>query len=157
MKIKLINPIDNNYKVGFFSTIKIPPIVLGVLAALTPKDIEITIQDEQIEPVTYEQVDLVGITVNTHIAKRAYEIAKRFRQLGVKVVLGGIHPTILPNEAIQYCDAVVIGEAETLWKSIVLDAKKGKLKKFYKADKLPSLSLSVAPRRDLFKNNKYVC
>jgi radical SAM superfamily enzyme YgiQ (UPF0313 family) len=156
MKIKLINPIDNNYKNGFFSTIRIPPIVLGVLAALTPENIEVTIQDEQIEPITYEKVDLVGITVNTHIAKRAYEIAKRYRQFGVKVVLGGIHPTILPDEAIQYSDAVVIGEVETLWKNIVQDAKKGKLKKFYKATKLPSLSSSPAPRRDLFKNNKYV-
>ncbi|NIM03583.1 B12-binding domain-containing radical SAM protein, partial [bacterium] len=87
------------------------PLALPTIAALTPEDIEVSITDENIEPVDfYKPVDLVGVTCSTWLAPRAYEIADEFRRRGVTVVLGGIHPSMLPHEAIAHADAVVIGE-----------------------------------------------
>jgi radical SAM superfamily enzyme YgiQ (UPF0313 family) len=76
-----------------------------------------------------EEVDLVGITVMTDLALRAYHIADTYRQQGVRVVMGGIHPTVLPSEALQHADAVVIGEAEGVWPKLLWDASSGEMQK----------------------------
>ena len=95
------------------------PLALTTLAAITPKDIEIAIVDENIETLNFEEkVDLVGITGMTCVIPRAYEIADEFRARGIKVVIGGIHASFLPEEAIQHCDSVVIGEAEEIWEDV---------------------------------------
>ena len=91
--------------------------------------------------------DLVGISCMTATANRSYQLSDMFRQRGSKVVLGGIHPTILPQEAIQHADAVVIGEAEGCWADVINDFRKGKLQKFYHVPE-PDLSKFPFPRRD---------
>ena len=103
-----------------------PYLSLSQVAACTPPGHEIRIIDENYEKIDFDEPwDLVGITVLTMLAPRAYEIADEFRRRGAKVVLGGYHPTALPEEAKQHADAVVIGEAEEVWAEVVRDAEKG--------------------------------
>lgn len=137
---------------------KAPGVLLALptLAALTPNDVEVVITDENIEPIDFEEkVDLVGISFLTSLAPRAYEIADEFRQRGIKVVLGGIHASMVPEEAIQHADAVVIGEAEEIWPKLVGDLKRGILHKFYKAKCFPNLKNSPIPRWDLLNTGVY--
>lgn len=133
-----------------------PLLALPTLAALTPLDVEVTITDERVEPINFdEKVDLVGISFFTSLAPRAYEIADEFRAKGVPVVLGGIHASMLPEEAIQHADSVVIGEAEDIWSKLIDDLQKGKLQKFYQAPCFPDLKNSPIPRWDLLKTDAY--
>jgi radical SAM superfamily enzyme YgiQ (UPF0313 family) len=131
-------------------------LALPTIAALTPEDVEVNITDENVEEINFDKdVDLVGVTCNTWLAPRAYEIANEFRKRGVTVVLGGIHPSMLPYEAIQHADAVVIGEAENVWRNLVEDFRKNKLRPFYKSSELPKLENLPIPRWDLLKNKRY--
>ena len=85
------------------STDAMEPIVFAILAALTPAGVEVSLVDERLEPVPYDQpTDLVAITVETYNARHSYQIAARYRQRGVPVVMGGYHATFLPQEALQY-------------------------------------------------------
>jgi radical SAM superfamily enzyme YgiQ (UPF0313 family) len=134
-----------------------PPLSLGVVAALTPENWAVEIVDEAVEPVDFERrADLVGMTVMTPLAPRAYEIAARFREKGIPVVLGGIHPTVLPTEAARHADAVVVGEAEGVWPRLLKDAEKRRLHGLYRSRTRPELSGLPAPRRDLYKPGAYV-
>jgi radical SAM superfamily enzyme YgiQ (UPF0313 family) len=129
---------------------------LTTVAALFPKDAEIRIINDSLEEIDFdEKVDLVGISAMTCTAPRVYEIADRFRERGIPVVLGGIHSSALPEEASIHADAVVIGEAEGLMEKFLDDFKKGKLKKFYRSNEMPSLSNLPLPRKDLLFGNKY--
>jgi radical SAM superfamily enzyme YgiQ (UPF0313 family) len=115
MNIKLIAP-DMRWESSISSAElhKVAKVNLPLLAALTPGGHEVKLVDESFAPDDPdEDVDLIGITVMTELVPRAYRIARDYRRRGVKVVMGGIHPTVLPEEALQYADAVVIGEAET--------------------------------------------
>jgi radical SAM superfamily enzyme YgiQ (UPF0313 family) len=133
------------------------PLNLAMLAALTPPDIEISIVDEAVEKINFdEQVDLVGISCTTTVAQRAYEIAAEYRERNIKVVLGGTHPTLIPHEAIKYADSICIGEAEGLWEEVLADLKGGKLKRFYRHDGYCSLESLPIPRRDLLKSKRYL-
>ncbi len=97
-------------------------LTLTTLAALTPPDIEVKITDENVEPIDFEEdVDLVGVTGMIMHAPRAYQIAQRFRQRGIPVVMGGPHASSLPLEAKEHVDAVVIGEAENVWEGLIED------------------------------------
>jgi radical SAM superfamily enzyme YgiQ (UPF0313 family) len=137
----------------------LPRLGLGILAALTPKEDEVLYTDEIVRPFDLEKdlkdVDLVGISVDSKTARRSYEIASAYRQRGVKVVLGGIHPTAEPEEAAQYADAVVSSEAEQLWPALLSDFKRGALKPLYRGE-LPSLAGIPHARRDLFRSKKYI-
>jgi radical SAM superfamily enzyme YgiQ (UPF0313 family) len=135
----------------------VPSLALMILAALTPSDFDVTIVDEGIEEIDFERdVDLVGITLLTMTALRGYEIADRFRKRGVKVVLGGMHATVLPKEAAQHADAVVIGEAERVWHQVLADAKAGKLKKFYSSKNFCDMREIPIPRRNLLPKKNYL-
>lgn len=135
---------------------KMEPLALATLAGLTPPDIEIDFFDDRIEAIDYNrETDLVALNVETYTAKRAYEISTRFRQLGKQVVLGGFHPTLVPKEAIEYADAVVIGEVEDIWTRVIEDSQKRKLQKYYKSDTRPVLN-GVKPRREIFKHKQYL-
>lgn len=134
-----------------------PPLALLTVAALTPPGHKVSLIDEGVQGLPDDlEADLVGITAATTTAPRAYEIADALRRRGVRVVLGGIHATALPEEAAQHADAVVIGEAEGLWPQVVADAAAGELKKFYRNTGLPELAGLPAPRRDLINAKKYV-
>ena len=126
-----------------------PPLGLGIIAGLTPKDWDIEIIDENFEDFEFREADLVGITVLTSAAYRAYEISEIYRKKGISTVLGGIHVSMLANEAEQYADSILIGEAEVVWGQLLEDFKNGNLKKRYIGE-LADLKNSVHPRRDLF-------
>lgn len=157
MKIKLIAPSDNlleNYQSS--GTFKVPRLSLAILASLTPNNHHVTIVDETFTTDHLEEdVDLVGITVMSELALRAYNIAEAYRSKGVKVVMGGIHPTILPNEAIQHCDAVVIGEAEDIWRQVLSDADKNSLQKFYTSNKLTDINNLPMPNWRIYPQPTY--
>jgi radical SAM superfamily enzyme YgiQ (UPF0313 family) len=169
MKLELISPKNNPAENGrelwdgrFYSLLygvnkySSAFLALPTIAALTPEDIEVSITDENIEQINFDKdVDLVGVTCNTWLAPRAYEIADEFRKRGVIVVLGGIHPSMLPYEAIHHADGVVIGEAENVWRNLIEDFRKNKLQLFYKSSQLPKLENLPIPRWDLLKNERY--
>ncbi|MFH1741679.1 MAG: radical SAM protein [bacterium] len=126
------------------------------VAAETPPDVEIRIVDEQIDSVPWdEDFDLVGITCMTAIAPRAYELASGFRALGVPVVLGGMHPTFCPDEALEHADAVVAGEAEGIWAKVVEDARNGRLHGIYRSAQAADLAVLKSPPRHLLQTGAY--
>jgi radical SAM superfamily enzyme YgiQ (UPF0313 family) len=153
MKIKLIAP---HLQLEDTSNFRLMRVNLPLIAALTPPGHTITLVDEVFAPDDLNQaMDLVGITVMTDLVPRAYQIADTYRQKGVKVVLGGIHPTILPEEALGHADAVVVGEAEGVWPQVVADAASGQLQRLYRAGKKTDLTGLPRPRRDLFPESKH--
>jgi radical SAM superfamily enzyme YgiQ (UPF0313 family) len=134
-----------------------PPLNLCMVAAYTPPDSEVSITDECVEAIDFEkEVDLVGLTAYTNAAPRAYEIADAFRRRGVPVVMGGVHASTLPEEALEHCDAVVVGEAEGVWQRLIKDFSQGRLKEIYENDGLASLEDLPLPRRDLLRPDDYV-
>jgi len=161
LKIRLIDPA---YDHPFFShsqkvikRIWFARLTLTTLAALTPPEIEVKITDENVEPIDFEEdVDLVGVTGMVMHASRAYEIARRFRERGIPVVMGGPHASSLPGEAKEHVDAVVIGEAENVWKGLIEDLKNGCLKTFYRADAYSSMKGFPLPRLDLLQKEAYM-
>jgi radical SAM superfamily enzyme YgiQ (UPF0313 family) len=155
MKIKLIAPHEQREDT-ISSPFKLKRVNLPLLAALTPPGHTITMVEEAHAPDDINQdVDLVGITVLTELASRAYQVADAYRQKGVKVVLGGIHPTVLPDEALEHADAVVVGEAEGVWPRLVSDAASGQMQKIYRAGTLTDLQGLPMPRRDLLSGTRY--
>jgi radical SAM superfamily enzyme YgiQ (UPF0313 family) len=112
MKLLLVSPSRGFAKlIKVPKALKIPRLGLHILASLTPMDVDITVVDEEIRGIDFSlDFDLVGISCMAATANRSYLLSDMYRQRGSKVVLGGIHPTILPQEAIQHADAVVIGE-----------------------------------------------
>jgi radical SAM superfamily enzyme YgiQ (UPF0313 family) len=137
----------------------LPRLGLGVLAALTPPEDEVIYTDDLVKPFDVERdvkdVDLVGISVDSKTARRSYEIAQAYRRRGVKVVLGGIHPTAVPEEGLSFADAVVMSEAEDLWPGLLQDFKRGELGRLYKGP-LPNLGGKPNARRELFTSKKYI-
>jgi radical SAM superfamily enzyme YgiQ (UPF0313 family) len=132
-------------------------LAIPTLASLTPKHHEIRVFDENLEEIDYGwQADLAGISVRTMFAKRAYAIAARYRELGVKTVLGGIHPSMCPEEALAHCDCVVTGEAEEVWGTLLKDAEEGTLKRLYSAGAHADLKTSPAAVRDSLSRGRYL-
>lgn len=131
------------------------PLVFAVLARLTPPDVELKLYDARIEAIPYDEpTDLVAMTVDTFTAKLAYQIAAKYRQRGVPVIMGGYHPTLLPEEACLYADSIAIGDAESLWPQIVRDAKAKKLQPRYHSSEAPNL-VGLQPDRSVFGSKKY--
>jgi len=161
LKIRLIDPaykhpyISHSKKV--IRNIWFARLTLTTLAALTPPEIDVRITDENVEPIDFEEdVDLVGITGMVMHAKRAYEIAGRFRERGIPVVMGGPHASSVPLEAKEHVDAVVVGEAENVWKGLIEDLKNGCLKPFYRAETFCSMVGMPVPRLDLLRKSAYM-
>jgi radical SAM superfamily enzyme YgiQ (UPF0313 family) len=131
------------------------PLVFAVLASLTPPEHELVLYDEKLEPIDFEhETDLVALTVDTFSAKRAYEIAHHFRKRGTPVVLGGYHPSLIPEESSRFADAVVIGDAEGQWQRVLQDVQKGELQPIYSSTTLPPMDGRI-PDRSIFKGKKY--
>jgi radical SAM superfamily enzyme YgiQ (UPF0313 family) len=130
------------------------PLVFAVLAALTPGDIELDLQDERRGPLRPDEpADLVAITVETYTARRAYQIADAYRDRGTLVVMGGYHPTFLPDEALQHADAVVIGDAEAVWPQVVDDARHHRLRPVYRGSTAALAGLRLDRR--IFAGTRY--
>ena len=155
MKVLLISPERKRkrdqaflFKLGFLN--------LPYIAAVTPSDVEVKIVDEAYEAIDFdERVDLVGLTAQTPVAPRAYQISSEFRRRGVPVVMGGVHASMLPEEAIQYVDSVVVGEGEISWPQVIEDFKRGELKPFYRPTTKVNIKTLPLPRRDLLNGANY--
>ncbi|MGD9138207.1 MAG: cobalamin-dependent protein, partial [Desulfobacterales bacterium] len=147
-KLLLVNPVgqSSGYLLSKFSTI--PPLSLAYIAAATPSDWEIKIADENFSRLVFEDADLVGISAFTSNINRAYEIAGIYRKQGIKVVIGGIHASMLPDEALQYADAVVVGEAELIWKKVLEDYDNNRLRGKYSGPRVDLSQSTIKPRRD---------
>jgi radical SAM superfamily enzyme YgiQ (UPF0313 family) len=133
------------------------PLPLAVLAGLTPADVECVLYDDRIEPIPFDEAtDLVAISTEIYTARRSYEIAAEYRARGVPVVLGGVHPTLLPDEAMEHADAVLLGDGEPLWGRLVEDAREGVLHRVYRSRPGIAQEGGTQPRRDLFTGKKYL-
>ncbi len=149
-KLLLINPVNRRRQGLKLDPDSIyPPMALGIIAALTPPDWEVEILDENFTALEYRDADLVGLTSLTATINRCYEIATEYRKNRIPTVIGGIHASMLPEEAARYVDAVVIGEAEDIWARVIDDFIHGRLQRFYHA-KLPAMANSASPRIDLY-------
>jgi radical SAM superfamily enzyme YgiQ (UPF0313 family) len=131
LKLHLIAPTKQG-ETYLFNKGLLAPLGLMYLAAHTPPEVEVRLIDENVERIDFSQVpDLVGITTMTATAPRAYEIARRYRAGGAKVVLGGIHASMLPEEASRHADAVVVGEGESVWPRVLRDFEADDLQPLY--------------------------
>jgi radical SAM superfamily enzyme YgiQ (UPF0313 family) len=151
MKIVLIKPkwFIRGGIYRFVNNIRFTPLNLGIIAALSPGH-EVTIVDGDWDNIPYdEKYDLVGITVTTFTSEQAFEIAGKFRAKGAKVVIGGVHACLLPEECLAHADSIVTGEAEYVWPRILKDAERNELKKIYKDDKIVDMNDIPLPQRDL--------
>lgn len=170
MKIALISPRgsvsnDKNFSQFWENAKEIAPYReeftgfssgLLVLASLIPASWEIYLFDENLEDINFNSdYDLIGISTMTQQATRAYEIAEKFRRRKVKVILGGIHPTVLPQEAKEHADSVIIGEVENIWNDCIDDFLKNNLRPYYHSSLPVDLTKNSMPRYDLLKNKKY--
>jgi len=131
MKILLISPtIDSNKRTN--KGLMMPQLALYILQGLTPPEHEVKVIEEETDDVDLDQeCNLVGISCMTANAPRAYELCAEFKKRGKTVILGGVHPTILPDEALQHADCVVEGEAEGVWETLLLDFQNNDLKEKY--------------------------
>lgn len=162
MKLLLVQPKSEGTILGQVSSHGKAGLVrlsLPVVAALTPPDVDVRIVDSRVHEVNYDDpVDLVGISVLTPEAPDAYRMASHFRKRGTKVVLGGFHPTLMPEEAAQHADSIVVGEAEPVWKGLIDDLKRGELKPRYPdagVARCTSGEQIARPRRDLLDPSLY--
>jgi len=140
----------------FVDKARMEPLQLGVIAGLTPSDIEVVMYDDRLEKIPFDEpTDLVAMTVQIFTARRAYEIAAEFRERNIPVILGGIHPSVVPEEASQFADSVFIGDAELLWEDVIKDARNKKLKKLYRSR--PGIAQDgTIPDRTIFKGKGYL-
>ena len=160
-KLLLVDPYprENPYHLGPSErkAIWFPKLSLPAIAAYTPEHWDVEIQDEAVREIDLEYpADLVGISVMTCYAPRAYQLADEFRKRGVPVVLGGVHPTYCPDEALQHCDAIVTGEAEDSWPRLVADFEAGRMQRHYKMEKFPALENYKPPRVELLSDDAYM-
>lgn len=159
MRIKFILPALTEAKSPFYRPIKyslFPPLGLATLAALCKDEDEITITDEHIEEINYnDQPDLVCIQTYITNARHAYEIGDYYRNRGVYVAMGGLHATTLPEEAKAHADTVLKGLGESSFPIFLEDLRNHRAKPFYEMGNVSLHDLPL-PRRDLLKKDSYL-
>jgi radical SAM superfamily enzyme YgiQ (UPF0313 family) len=162
LRIALISPKGPLYRHrgGIFrKSLRYQPLTLTTLAALVPKeiDVELTLIDEGIQEVPERlEADLVGLTVITGTAPRAYELAGRFRSRGITTVLGGPHVTLIPEDAAPHADSIVVGYAEDSWPELLRDFAAGRLQRRYHQGQSLDLSNRPFPLRELLPRARYL-
>lgn len=159
MRLTLIHPcIGRRQGQPYIRTWQMEPLAPATLAGLTPRDddTEIRFYDDRTESIPFDEpTDLVAMSVETYTAKRAYQIASEFRRRGVPVVMGGFHPTLVPDEASEYAESIVVGEAEGLWPEVVEDFRNGRLQTVYRQPRRPRLA-GLRPDRTIFTGKRYL-
>jgi len=151
-RITLLRPNMGDYR----STDGLPPMSMSILAARTPNDIEVVFYDDKVEIIPdNDKPDLVAITVETFTARRAYELAAEYRDRGVKVVMGGYHPTFLPDEALLHADVIVTGDAEGSWDKLIEDFKHDCLERIYHGGNNSPLA-DFKVDKSIFQGKKYM-
>ncbi len=134
-----------------------PKLSLPTIAAYTPESWDVDLVDEAVTDIDFDHpCEMVGLSIMTCYAPRAYQIAGEFRKRGKTVVLGGVHPTYCPEEALRHCDAIVCGEAEDLWPELVADYEAGRMKREYRMTSFPSLENYKSPRVELLSPDAYM-
>lgn len=157
MRITLIRPGYGELIDGYrLDDGRMEPLALAILAGLLPPDCEPVLVDDRVEPVPFDApTGLVAISVDTFTARRAYAIADQYRLRGVPVVLGGIHASLAPEEASAHADALVTGDGEGVWREVVEDARRRRLRPRYQGAFGPPQP-GAFPRRDLFRGKGYL-
>lgn len=163
MKILLLMPQGPKYRRngGHFSRyLRYAPLTLSTLAALVPEELNASIRciDEGVEdfdPLTCDEYDVVGITCITGTSPRVYEFSKILRSRGMTVILGGVHPTLCPEESKAEADSIVTGYAEESWPQALRDVRDGKLKDHYRQSRMYQFASVPEPRRDLLNKKGY--
>jgi radical SAM superfamily enzyme YgiQ (UPF0313 family) len=152
MKVTLIYPAIGDYE----DEACMEPLSLGALAGFTPPDVDVVLYDDRLEEIPYDEpTDLVGISVQIYTARRSYEISAEYRKRGVPVIMGGMHVTLLPEEASAHADSILISDAEPVWRQVIEDARRGQLKPVYQGQ--PSIPQPDSfTRRDLYRGKKYL-
>ncbi len=131
------------------------PLVFAIVKSLTPDNVDIVFYDERIEKIPdVLEVDVIALSVETFSAKRAYILSKKYISQGKKVIMGGFHPSANPDEALDYCNSVIVGEIEQVWAKVLDDLQNGNLNKIYQSDKLADLS-SIKYDYSVFNGKKY--
>lgn len=157
MKITLVKPSLGSVIAGYkLNDGSMEPLQLAIIAGLIKEPDEVVLYDDRLEKIPFdEKTDLVAITVDSFSAHRAYEISSEYRKRGVRTVLGGMHVSLLPEEATLYADSIVIGDVEPVWEQLLSDAKNKNLQKIYKGTfGIPQEG--CFPNRDIFKGKKYL-
>ncbi len=163
MRLLLIQPwhrSDKSYRSKYSFLISYAPLTLATLKALIPKDIdcEVDVCDEMVEKIDKylkRDYDIVAITLQTSAAIKSYELAKLFKEKGAHIVMGGYHPTYMPDEALEHADTVIIGAAEYAWPRFLHDFMKGKAKRKYEMQKVKGEDI-VVPDRSVIPKRKYL-
>lgn len=123
---------------------------------MTPDDFEVKIIDENVEDIDLNDIpDIVGITGMTAVINRAYELSDYYRNKGATVILGGIHVSMLPEEAITHADAIVVGEVENIWHTVLSDFKQKTLKKSYQGTLYDPMNANSSVNRGLINKSSY--
>ncbi len=156
-KILLIqpSPYDQNKKPIKKNRLYFVGLALPLLASLTPEEYQVEIILEIIEDIPWDtDADIIGISSMGHGVIRSIDIAKKFRQMGKTVILGGYMVSIMEEEASKYCDALVVGDAELVWKDLLKDYENGQLKKIYEKKLTNGFFSTPLPRFDLILDKK---
>lgn len=161
MKIALLAPAGamHRYNGMFHKGLHYAPITLALLAALVPKELEadVKIYDETAEAIPLDlDADIVAITCITGTASRCYKYADYFRSRGITVILGGVHPSLMPEEAKEHADSIILGLGEDTFPRAVKDAAEGTLQKVYYQESCTDIANRPLPRKDLLKKKKYI-
>ncbi len=138
----------------YIGTWKMEPLTVAALKALTPPGIETFFFDDRIENIDYGiDIDLVAVTAEAYTASRSYMIARKFKEKGKTVVMGGYHVTAVPEEASEYCDCVITGNAESVWEEMLDDFENSRLKPRYDGGRggVPRM-----PDRSIYADKKYL-
>jgi radical SAM superfamily enzyme YgiQ (UPF0313 family) len=159
MRLTLVHPcVGRRRGQPYIRTWQMEPLAPATLAGLTrgAADTEIRFYDDRTEAIPFDEpTDLVAMSVETYTAKRSYQIASEFRRRGVPVVMGGFHPTLVPEESSEYAESIVIGEAERLWPTVLDDFRNGQLRRVYRQPKRPPLT-ELRPDRSIFAGKRYL-
>src|SRR5438270_5912237 len=156
MRVTLIYPsVGRKENRPYVRAWQMQPLSMALLAGLTPPEVEVRFHDDRLEEIPFDEpTDLVALSVETFTALRSYRIARQFRARGVPVVMGGYHVTLLPEEAAAEADAIVLGDAEPVWRELLDDARHCRLRLVYDGRGRRSLA-GVRPRREVFAGKSY--
>ena len=157
MRLTIIHPaIGHRIGERYIRSWQMEPLPAAAIAGLTPEDVDIRFYDDRMEKIPYDEpTDAVAISLETYTAKRVYQIASEYRKRNVPVIVGGFHATLVPEEAERYAESVIVGEAESIWSTVLDDLRHGTLKKRYQGFERPQLE-KIRPDRSIFHGKRYL-
>jgi len=157
MRLTIIHPaIGHRIGERYIRSWQMEPLPAAAIAGLTPGDVDIRFYDDRMEKIPYDEpTDAVAISLETYTAKRVYQIASEYRKRNIPVIVGGFHASLVPEEAERFAESVIVGEAETIWPTVIDDLRHGTLKKRYQGSERPLLE-QIRPDRSIFRGKRYL-